>query len=131
MSYPTSCSSTIRILGPSTRRSRPAHGKKCDGTLAKTDRRARCGRSWQTNHLEFLRTFQGEQQLQKGTKRQESRKGEFVQRARRTGSAATVRTQSSSTFPARSRFALKVDENRTLYFALLPFIRRSFSLTRV
>ena len=54
-------------------RSRPTHGKKCDGTLAKTDRRARCGRtevgtkdnaadevftqvpSWQTSHLEFLR----------------------------------------------------------------------------
>ena len=86
--------------------------------------------SWQTNHLEFLRTCQGEQQLQKGTKRgQENRKGEFVQRARRTGAAATVRTQSSSTFPARSRSALRVDENRTFYFALLPFIRRSFSLT--
>ena len=42
-------------------------------------------------------------------------------RPRRTRAAAIVRTQSSSTFPARSRSALRVDENRTLYFALLPF----------
>ena len=67
--------------------------------------------SWQTNHLEFLKTCQGEQQLQKGTKRARKQEGR-------------VRAKSS-------RSALRVDENRTLYFALLPFIRRSFSLTRV
>lgn len=31
--------------------------------------------SWQTNHLEFLRTGQGEQQLQKGTKRARKQEG--------------------------------------------------------
>ena len=31
--------------------------------------------SWQTNHLEFLRTVQGEQQLQKGTKRARKQEG--------------------------------------------------------
>ena len=87
--------------------------------------------SWQTNHLEFLRTCQGEQQLQKGTKRARKREGQVRAKSKKDMGCNNSENTILKYFPARSRSALRVDENRTLYFALLPFIRRSFSLTRV
>ena len=87
--------------------------------------------SWQTSHLEFLRTVQGEQQLQKGRKRARKQEGRVRAKSQKDRGCSNSENTILKYFPTRSRSALRVDENRTFYFALLPFIRRSFSLTRV